>query len=81
MTGYSLDSLLDFYSLDQIVMFYNQGFDWEEIKAIILVNKLIEAITGKKSKSPSKSKNISDKPDLAKFYKIYGDKIKRKKGK
>ncbi|MBA7557661.1 hypothetical protein ES705_50427 [subsurface metagenome] len=80
MTGYSLDSLLDDYSLDQIVMFYNQGFDWEEIKAIILVNKLIEAITGKKSKSPSKS-NISDKPDLAKFYKIYGDKIKRKKGK
>ena len=80
MTGYSLDSLLDDYSLDQIVMFYNQGFDWEEIKAIVLVNKLIEAITGKKSKSSSKS-NISDKPDLAKFHKIYGDKIKHQKGK
>ncbi len=78
MTGYSLDSLLDFYSLDQIVMFYNQGFDWEEIKATVLVNKLIEAITGKKSKSPSKS-SISDKPDLAKFHKIYGNKIKHKK--
>lgn len=59
-------------------MFYNQGFDWEEIKAIILVNKLIEAITGKKSKSSSKS-SISDKPDLAKFEKIYGDKIKHQK--
>jgi len=81
MTGYSLDSLLDFYSLDQVIMFYNQGFDWEEIKAIILVNKLIEAITGKKSKSSSKSKSISDKPDLAKFHKIYGDKIKHQKGK
>ncbi len=81
MTGYSLDSLLDGYSLDQIVMFYNQGFDWEEIKATVLVNKLIEAITGKRPKSSSKSKSISDKPDLAKFHKIYGDKIKRKKGK
>lgn len=78
MTGYSLDSLLDGYSLDQIIMFYNQGFDWEEIKATVLINKLIEAITGKKSKSSSKSKNISDKPDLAKFYKIYGKKIKQK---
>ena len=77
MTGYSLDSLLDSYSLDQVVMFYNQGFDWEEIKAIVLVNKLIEAITGKKLKSPSKS--ISDKPDLAKFYEKYGDKIKKGK--
>ena len=75
MTGYSLDSLLDSYSIDQVVMFYNQGFDWEEIKATVLVNKLIEAITGKKSKP----KDISDKPDLAKFYEKYGDKIKRKK--
>ena len=76
MTGYSLDSLLDSYSLDQIVMFYNQGFDWEEIKATVLINKLIEALTGKKSKPKT---DISDKPDLAKFYKDYGDKIKHPK--
>lgn len=77
MTGYSLDSLLDDYSLDQIIMFYNQGFSWEEIKATVLVNKLIEAITGKKPKS--KRKTISDKPDLAKFEKLYGNRIKRPK--
>ena len=77
MTGYSLDSLLDSYSLDHVIMFYNQGFDWEEVKAVILVNKLIEAITGKKSK-PLRT-DASDKPDKAAFYKRYGDKIKRKK--
>jgi len=82
MTGWTLDYLLDEISLDQIVMFYEYGYDFEEAKSIILINKLIEAITGKKprsKKSKSKRRTMSDKPDLAKFEKLYGKIIKRPK--
>jgi len=59
------------------MMIYDYGFDFEEQKSIILVNKIVEAITGKKSKKSNKEE--SEKPDIAKFMRLYGDKIKTPK--
>ena len=63
-------------------MFYEYGYEFEETKSIILINKLIEALTGKKpktKKTKSKRRTMSDKPDIAKFEKLYGKIIKRPK--
>ena len=77
MSGYSLEYILDHLSLDQLVMLYDYGMEFEETKAIILLNKYAEALSGKnKSK---RIKNISDKPDIKTFKKLYGKKIKRGK--
>ncbi len=69
MTGYSFDYILDNLSLVQLMMIYEYGLEFEETKSIILLNKYGEALSGKK-------KVTSDKPDLKKFYSLYGDKIK-----
>lgn len=58
-------------------MFYEYGYEFEETKSAILINKLVEALTGKKPKS--KRRIISGKPDIAKFEKLYGKTIKRPK--
>ena len=73
MTGWTLDYILDFTTLDQLMMVHTYGIGFEETKAIILLNKVLEIITGKKSKAKVE---IPDKPDIAKFKKIYGNKIK-----
>lgn len=52
-------------------MLYENIFRYEEIKSIILINKLSEAISGKNKKV------VGDKPDIEKFEKLYGSKIKR----
>ncbi len=59
-------------------MYLDYGLEFEEIKAALLIQKINEALGGKKvtrKKGPD-----SDKPDKEKFYKYYGDKIKRPEG-
>jgi len=78
MTGYSLDYILDSLSLEQLVMLYDYGIEFENIKAVILVNKIAEALSGKHKKNTKNIANsISDKPNLKKFNRLYGDRIKR----
>lgn len=81
MTGYSLNYVLDKLSFDQVILFHNYGMDFEETKAIILINKLSEAMGGKKGKNSKKNIKTGDKPDLKKFNSLYGNKIKRPNGK
>ena len=75
VTGYSVEYILDRLSLDQTIMLYNYSFSYEDIKATILVNKIAEAFFGAKGKSKKQDKTGS-KPDLKKFYKLYGNIIK-----
>ena len=79
--GYSLPYILDNLTLEQVVMLYDYGIEFEELKAGILIGKLSELLVGKKSKSKVKDQS-DDKPDKAEFYRRYGKnikKIKRKK--
>jgi hypothetical protein len=69
MTGWTLNYILDDITLDFLMLVYNYGIKFEETKSIIFLNKYAEAISGKK-------KQISDKPDIKKFKRIYGNKIK-----
>ena len=71
MTGWEIDYILDEITLDELVLIYKYGIEFEKTKSIILLNTFAEALTGK-----GKKKEIGDKPDLKKFYKLYGDKIK-----
>lgn len=79
MTGYSLEYVLDELSIDQLVMLYDYGMEFEEIKSVILINKYAEALSGKKK--PVRRTNIPDKPDIKKFKALYGKKIKTPKDK
>ena len=74
MTGWEIDYILDEITLDLLVLIYKYGIEFEKTKSIILLNTFAEALTGK-----GKKKEIGDKPDLKKFYKLYGDKIKTPK--
>ena len=59
-------------------MYLDYGLEFEEIRAALIIQKLNEALGGKKvarKKGPD-----SDKPDKEKFYKYYSDKIKRPEG-
>jgi hypothetical protein len=58
-------------------MIHKYGKEFEETKAIILLNKVLEVITGKKSKK----EEISDTPDIKKFKRVYGKFIKTPKNK
>jgi hypothetical protein len=68
------DYLLDNLSFQQIMMYYNYGMEFEENKSNILVNRLAVGFFG--VEEPEK-KDYNDTPDKKKFYKHYGDKIKR----
>lgn len=82
MYGYSLSYILDYLTLEQVVMLYDYGIEFEELKAGILIGRLSELLIGKKSGAKLKDNSASDKPDKAEFYRRYGKnikKIKRKK--
>jgi hypothetical protein len=79
MTGYSLSYILDSLSLSQLMLIHNYGIDFEETKSIILLNKVVEIITGKKSKKSIEE--IPENPDIAKFKQVYGKRIKTFKDK
>ena len=81
MYGYNLSYILDCLSLEQVVMLYDYGIEFEELKAAILINKLAELLVGKKTKPKPEDSTGDDKPDKAEFYRRYGKNIKRiKKG-
>jgi hypothetical protein len=72
------DYLLDHMSIEELYMYLDYGLEFEEIRAALIIQKLNEALGGKKvarKKGPD-----SDKPDKKAFYKHYGDKIKRPEG-
>ena len=75
--SYSLSYILDNLTLEQVVMLYDYGIEFEELKAGILISKLSELLVGKKSKTKSKKDNGEDKPDKAEFYRRYGKRIKK----
>ena len=53
------------------MMIYKFGLEFEETKAIIILNQYAMALSGK-----TKNKEIGDKPDLKRFNILYGNKIK-----
>lgn len=59
------------------MMVHKYGVEFEETKSIILLNKIIEVITGKKSKKLDK--DIPETPDIKKFKLRYGSIIKTPK--
>lgn len=79
MYGFSEEFLLDYKSLDDVLEYYDDGLDFEDLKAEILLSKISEALTGKKTRLRKKrdKRSISDKPDLKKFHALYGNKIKK----
>jgi len=81
MYGYELPYILDSLTLEQVVMLYDYGIEFEELKAGILIGKLSELLIGKKSKTKPKEDIGDDKPDKAEFYRRYGKNIKRIKRK
>jgi len=76
--GYSGEYIIKNMTSDEVLELYDDGIEFEEIKGDILILKLAEAITGKKIKK-KKEKIVETKPDIKKFEKLYGDKIKRPK--
>ena len=75
MTGWKISYILDETTLPQLMMVYSFGIEFEEIKAVILLNKYSEALGGKKSKP----KIPIDKPPpkLAELQAMFGDKVKQ----
>lgn len=70
--------LLDHMSIPQIMMYYEYGMEHEKNKATILTNQIAVGLFGAEDPNPSK-KDYNDKPDKEKFYKLYGDRIKKPK--
>jgi len=77
MYGYELPYILDHLTLEQTVMLYDYGIEFEELKASILISKLSELLVGKKSKTKPKEDIGDDKPDKVEFYRRYGKRIKK----
>ncbi|MBU5214559.1 hypothetical protein [Heyndrickxia oleronia] len=71
--------LLDHMSIDQILMYYDYGLEYEVNKANILVNRIGVGFFGveEEPKKQKKESDYDDTPDREAFYKRYGDKIKR----
>lgn len=68
------DYLLDYMSIEQIMMYYEYGLQHEKNKATILTNQIAIGLFGAEE---SKERDYTSTPDKEKFYKHYGDKIKR----
>lgn len=59
-------------------MYLDYGLEFEEFRAALIIQKLNEALDGKKTSR--KKGPDSDKPDKQAFYKHYGNQIKRPEG-
>ena len=68
--------LFDHMSLEEVFFYYQEGLKFEEYRAGLIIHKLGEALDDKPKQQASPPQQ-SDRPDKAKFYKHYGDKIKR----
>ena len=71
------DYLLNHMSLEQVLMYYDYGVEFEENKSNILVSRIAVGLFGVKEPPKKVTKDYSDTPDKESFYKHYGDKIKR----
>ncbi len=69
--------LLNNMSIEQIMMYYNYGLEFEKHKSIILINQLAIGLLGAEEPK-KKKKDYNPNPDKEKFYEKYGDVIKRK---
>lgn len=75
------DYMLDHMSLEQVLMYYDYGVEFEENKATILTNRIAVGLFGAKEKPKTRVRDrYNDKPDKQKFYELYGDRIKRPEG-
>jgi len=70
------DFLLDYMTLEEVIFYYNQGLEFEEMRASLIISKLAEALDDKKKQKKPPRLN-REAPDKAAFYKHYGDKIER----
>ena len=66
--------LLDQMSTDQVMLYYEKGIHAVEMQARVFWGVLGEALNGQEKVSETDS---GDKPDLKRFYELYGNKIKR----
>ena len=71
------DYLLNHMSLEQVLMYYDYGVEFEENKSNILVSRIAVGLFGAKEPPKKKEKDCTDTPDKEAFYKHYGDRIKR----
>lgn len=69
------DFLLDYMSIEQILMYYDYGLEYEKNKATILTNQIAVGLFG--AEEPKK-RDYNPKPDKKAFYDKYGNVIKRK---
>ncbi len=70
----SPDHLLDHMSTDQVMLYYEKGIHAIEMQARVFWGVLGEALNGQEKVSETDS---GDKPNLKRFYELYGNKIKR----
>ena len=61
--------LLDEMTLEQVLLYYEKGWETRKSQAVVFWGVLGEALSGKDGEK-------NEKPDLQKFYETYGDKIK-----
>lgn len=64
-------------TLEQVLLYYEKGWEAQKSRAVIFWGVLGEALSGKEGGNGNKTEN----PDLKKFYETYGDKIKHPPGK
>jgi len=63
------------------MMIYDYGLEFEEIKSIILVNKIAECFFGAKGKSKSKIPIDKAPPKYDELRAMFGDKVQKIEGK
>lgn len=68
------EQLLDHMSMNQVMLYYEKGIKAIELQAKIFWSVLGEALGGQEKISETGN---SDKPDLNRFYELYGNRIKR----
>ncbi|WP_292461629.1 hypothetical protein [Methanolobus sp.] len=68
------EHLLDRMSMNQVMLYYEKGIKSIELQAKIFWSVLGEALGGQEKASEAGN---SDRPDLNKFYELYGNRIKR----
>ncbi len=66
--------LLDQMSTDQVMLYYEKGIHAVEMQARVFWGVLGEALSGQEKMTEVET---SDRPDLKRFYELYGNKIKR----
>ncbi len=77
MYGWSREYILEELTFPEMIMHWDYGLEFEELRASLIVAKLGQALDGKME--PLR-KDYNSKPDKRKFYDRYGKQIKRPGG-